>query len=165
MGTHLCVFACVHTCVCVAIWLPLCHWFCLILLFIYLFMHSFIYHFILCLCPGCADLISSSEPPRDTCLCHCRKLQPCVAILPSGGEALCLCVVVNGPWPRLAICNVTTPGIHVFTCIRTITIVVISSRQRRALLLILSPSTWDCSHSLRLALHPEKRIYSMGSQF
>lgn len=124
-------------------------------LFIYLCIHLFIISFCAFVRAALTWLAHLSHL-ETLVLVTDGKPQSCVAILPSGGEALCLCVVVNGPWPRLAICNVTTPGIHVFTCIRTITIVVISSRQRRALLLILSPFTWDCSYSLRLALHPGK---------
>lgn len=130
--------------------------YCSVYVFIYLFilfMRSFIYHFILWLCPSALTWLAHLSHLEPLVLITDGKLRLRMAILPSGREALCSCVVVNGPWPRLAIWNVTTPGIHVFTCTHMITIVVISSRQWSGVLLILSPSTWDCSHSPRLTLY------------
>lgn len=48
MGAHLCVCVCVLVCIClcVAIWLSLCHWFYLETLFIYLFIYLFMYSII-----------------------------------------------------------------------------------------------------------------------
>lgn len=142
-----CVCACTYVCMCghLAAIVPL-----ILPLFVYLFIYAFIYlsfHSV-ALC-GRADLISSSEPPRDTCPPHRRKaaaLRGHFAVRWRGFVFVC-----GGQWTlakaRNLKCNNTW-----YSCVytHTITIVVISSRQRSSLLLILSPSTWDCSHSLRI---------------
>lgn len=75
----------VRICSCVAIWLSLCHWFYLETLFIYLFIYVFNYLPFSALWP--LVLVSS------------RKPRLCVAILQSGGVALCLsCVCVWVCW-------------------------------------------------------------------